>query len=114
MTVAYFDCSRGISGGAALAALLDAGADIDALSKELGFLGGDPSLLTTEEMMLGPFRVRTITVADAGARVGAGLGDLEHLLGTSRLPDRARDLALRVYRRLAEAEARVHGSSPER
>jgi pyridinium-3,5-bisthiocarboxylic acid mononucleotide nickel chelatase len=113
MTVAYFDCSRGISGGAALAALVDAGADVDALSKELGFLGGDLPILTTEEMMLGPFRVRTITVADGGARVGAGLGDLAHLLGTSQLPDRARDLALRVYRRLAEAEARVHGSSPD-
>jgi uncharacterized protein (DUF111 family) len=113
MTVAYFDCSRGISGGAALAALVDAGADIDALSKELGFLGGDDPILTTAEVVRGPFRVRTVAVADGETRVGGGLGDLESLLGTGRLPDRARDLALRVNARLAEAEARVHGSSPE-
>ena len=41
MRVAYLDCSRGINGVASLAALIDAGADIDSLSKELGSLASD-------------------------------------------------------------------------
>lgn len=112
MRVAYFDCSRGISGVASLAALVDAGADIDSLSKELEFLGGDLPILTTEEVVLGEFRVRRVSVVEGRARVGTGRTDLEALLGTSGLPDAPRDLALRVYGRLAEAEARVHGTSP--
>ncbi len=39
MRVAYFDCRPGISGGAALAALLDAGADVADLADRLDVLG---------------------------------------------------------------------------
>jgi uncharacterized protein (DUF111 family) len=113
MRIAYFDCSRGISGLAALAALVDAGADIDSLSKELRFLGSDLPIATTEEVVLGQFRVRTVSVREGREAVGRRLADLQTLLSASGLPDGARDLALRVYGRLAEAEARVHGSSPE-
>jgi pyridinium-3,5-bisthiocarboxylic acid mononucleotide nickel chelatase len=113
MRVAYFDCSRGISGIASLAALIDAGADIDYLSKGLGFLGSDDPLMRTEEVMLGEFRVRRVSVEGGRAQVGRRLADLEALLSAGGLPDAPRDLALRIYRRLAEAEARVHGSSPD-
>jgi uncharacterized protein (DUF111 family) len=113
MRVAYFDCSGGISGVAALAALIDAGADIGSISKELEFLGGDGPILSTEEVVLGEFRVRRVSVERGGASVGRQPADLEALLSEGGLPDAARDLALRIYGRLAEAEARVHGSSPE-
>jgi uncharacterized protein (DUF111 family) len=113
MRVAYFDCSRGISGVAALSALIDAGADIDSLSKELRFLGGERPLMRTEDAVLGEFRVRRVSVEGGGESVGKRLADLEALLSAGGLPDAARDLALRIYGRLAGAEARVHGSSPE-
>ena len=113
MRVAYFDCSGGISGVAALAALIDAGADVDSLSKELEFLGGNMPIMTTEDVVLGEFRVRRVTVEGGGESVGKRFPDLEALLSAGGLPDAARDLALRIYGRLAEAEARVHGSSPE-
>jgi uncharacterized protein (DUF111 family) len=113
MRVAYFDCSGGISGVAALAALIDAGADVDSISKELEFLDGDRPILSAEEVMLGEFRVRRVSVEGGGASVGRRPADLEALLSGSGLPDVARDLALRIYGRLGEAEARVHGSTPE-
>ncbi len=113
MRVAYFDCSRGISGVAALAALIDAGADMDSLSKELAFLGGDRPIMSTEDAVLGEFRVRRVSVVGGGESVGRLPADLEALLSTGGLPDAARDLALRIYGRLAEAEARVHGSTPK-
>lgn len=111
MRVAYFDCSRGISGVASLAALIDAGADVECLSKELEFLGGNHPILRAEEVVLGEFRVRSVSVEGGGTSVGRRLADLEALLSAGRLPDAARDMALRIYGRLAEAEARVHGSS---
>ena len=113
MRVAYFDCSGGISGVASLAALIDAGADIDSLSKELEFLGGGVPIMSTEEVVLGEFRVRRVSIEGGSASVGRRPADLEALLTAGGLPDPARDLALRIYGRLAEAEARVHGSSPE-
>jgi uncharacterized protein (DUF111 family) len=111
MRVAYFDCSGGISGVAALAALIDAGADVDSISKELEFLGGDGPILSTEEVVLGEFRVRRVSVEGGNAPVGRGLADLEEALSAGGLPDAALDLARSIYRRLVEAEARVHGSS---
>jgi uncharacterized protein (DUF111 family) len=113
MRVAYFDCSRGISGIASLAALIDAGADVDYLSKELEFLGSDRPIIRTDEAVVDQFRVRRISVKGGGTQVGRRLADVEALLDAGGLPDAARDLALRIYRRLAEAEARVHGSSPD-
>lgn len=113
MRVAYFDCSRGISGVAALAALIDAGADVDSLSKELEFLGGDRPIVRTEDAVVGEFRVRRVSVEGGGQSVARRPADLEALLSAGGLPDAASDLALRIYGRLAEAEARVHGSTPE-
>jgi uncharacterized protein (DUF111 family) len=113
MRVAYLDCSRGISGVTSLAALIDAGADVDQLSKELEFFGSVLPIIRTDSVILDGFRVRRVSVEGGGAPVGRRLADLEAILSTGGLPDAARDLALRIYGRLAEAEARVHGSSPE-
>jgi pyridinium-3,5-bisthiocarboxylic acid mononucleotide nickel chelatase len=113
MRVAYFDCGLGISGLAALAALIDAGADVDYLSKELEFLGRDLPIMRTDDVVLHEFRVRRISVEGGDAQAGRRLADLEALLSAGGLPHAAHDLAVRIYRRLAEAEARVHGSSPD-
>jgi uncharacterized protein (TIGR00299 family) protein len=43
-----------------------------------------------------------------------GLGEILAILDRSHLAPRVRDMASRVFRRLADAEARVHGTTPER
>ena len=114
MRVAYFDCAGGISGIAGLAAMIDAGADIDSLSKELAFLGAESPIMTDEEVMVGGFRARRVTVREGPRAVATRPSDLDALISGAELPAAARDLALAVYRRLAGAEARVHGSRPDR
>lgn len=113
MRVAYFDCGRGISGGAAFAALLDAGADTRALDAALTALGSDGRRARVEEAMVGPFRARRVSVDRGDEQLGSGLAHMEALLTKASLPDPARAMAIGVYRRLAEAEARVHGSDPD-
>ena len=113
MRVAYFDCARGISGGAAFAALLDAGADAGALAAALDTLGSDSTRVRVEDAMVGPFRARRVTIDRGDEQLGSGFADMEALLTKASLPDAARDIAIGVYRRLAEAEARVHGSQPD-
>lgn len=112
MRVAYFDCARGISGGAALAALLDAGADVAAVAACLDVLDRDGSRIGVEDVMVGAFRARAVSIDGGGEPVGRGLLEMEALITAASLPDGARDMALGVYRRLAEAEARVHASEP--
>ncbi len=42
-----------------------------------------------------------------------GLGEIEHLLSHAELPDLSKKRALAVFRALAEAEAQIHGKTPE-
>jgi uncharacterized protein (DUF111 family) len=113
MRVAYLDCSRGISGITALAALIDAGAEVDYVSRELEFLGSDLPVMRADSVVLEGFRVRRVSVEGGGTLVGRRLADLEAVLSAGGLPDAVRGLASRIYGRLAEAEARVHGSTPD-
>jgi hypothetical protein len=98
---------------ASLAALIDVGADVDSLSKELEFLGSDLPIMRTDSVVLDGFRVRRVIIEGGDASVGKHLADLEVLLSAGGLPDAVRDLALRIYGRIAEAEANVHGSTPD-
>jgi uncharacterized protein (DUF111 family) len=113
MRVAFFDCSRGISGLASLAALLDAGADVAEVTTRLDFLGREHPFVQADDVMLDAFRARMVSVEAGDVTMAQGLADIEGLVGGGSLPPAVRDLVLGVYGRLAEAEARVHGSSPD-
>lgn len=43
-----------------------------------------------------------------------GLGDILEIIGRLRAPQRAKDRAIRIFTRLADAEAAVHGIAPEK
>lgn len=115
MRVAYFDCPSGASGDMILGALVDAGAPFEALARELDALGVPGYRLERREVIKAGFRATKVDVAlgphEAGHR---GLRDILDILEGSRLAPAVRDMASRIFQRLAEAEARVHGTTPER
>jgi pyridinium-3,5-bisthiocarboxylic acid mononucleotide nickel chelatase len=115
MRLAYFDCPSGASGDMILGALVDAGAPFEALSRELAGLGVAGYRLERREVIKAGFRATKVDVAlghhEAGHR---GLREILDILEGSRLAPVVRDMASRIFRRLAEAEARVHGTTPER
>jgi len=115
MRLAYFDCPSGASGDMILGALVDAGAPFDVLTRELAGLGVDGYRLERREVIKAGFRATKVDVAlsrhEAGHR---GLREILDILEGSRLAPPVREMAARVFRRLAEAEARVHGTTPER
>jgi uncharacterized protein (TIGR00299 family) protein len=115
MKLAYFDCPSGASGDMILGALVDAGVPFEALTRELAGLGVDGYRLERHEVIKAGFRATKVDVA-VGRHEGGhrGLREILDILERSRLVPAVRDMASRVFRRLAEAEARVHGTTPER
>ena len=112
--IAYFDCVGGASGDMLLAALIDAGAPLESIRRALGSLPIQGWSLTSAPARRGALRALRVCVnVDAEPGDGRTLADLEALLAAGALPDAVAARALEVFRRLAHAEASVHGTAPE-
>jgi uncharacterized protein (TIGR00299 family) protein len=109
----HFDCFSGISGDMALAALIDAGVDAGAVRQAIESLGL-PIRLEVEKVRKGGFAATQVRVEAPEEDSHRFLPQVEEILGRGRLTPRQRELALRIFRRLAEAEAEAHGLPLER
>jgi uncharacterized protein (TIGR00299 family) protein len=109
MRVAYFDCFSGISGAMALGALVHAGADLERIADVVGGLPSAGFVIETEEVEalgIAALRLHVRSQADGVIRTYASI---RATLDQADLPDRVRHASQRVFRLLAEADARVHG-----
>jgi uncharacterized protein (TIGR00299 family) protein len=111
--VAYFDCIAGISGDMSLAALIDAGADFEELRKHLEVLPLEPFELEQEETDKSGVRATHVTVHAPEHAVIRTYSSIRTLLEAADLPPVPKATAQRIFRRLAEAEARVHRKDVE-
>jgi pyridinium-3,5-bisthiocarboxylic acid mononucleotide nickel chelatase len=108
MRLAYFDCIAGISGDSALAALIDAGVDLAELRGHLSTLPLEPFELEIDEVDEHGIRAIRLGVHTSGAAgVIRTYASVRALLDASDLPTAAAQLAHRILRRYADAEARV-------
>lgn len=119
MRAAWFNCSAGVAGDMLLGALVDAGADPDAVADAVAGLGVQGYALTFE-------RVQRCGVGATWANVVVHDHDHDHDHGPHRparevlaliegadLGDRVRARALAAYRALAEVEGGIHGIDPD-
>ncbi|HLB05777.1 MAG TPA: nickel insertion protein, partial [Thermodesulfobacteriota bacterium] len=106
--IAYFDCFSGISGDMIVGALLDAGVSFDWLRDELGKLPLNGYRLEVEDVKRGGIGGKKFRVKVEVEQVERRLGDIKELIENSTLPDDVKDFSIKVFERLAEAEARVH------
>lgn len=115
MKVAYFDCFSGAAGDMIVGALMDAGANQAALRDRLSALGLSGYSLTIDTVNKQGFAATRFRVDldEPGTHPHRHLSDILGIIDRSGLPDSVRSLASRVFTRLAEAEARVHGSTIE-
>jgi pyridinium-3,5-bisthiocarboxylic acid mononucleotide nickel chelatase len=114
MRIAYLDCSSGISGDMTLAALVDAGVPLEKLNEAVGSLGLPGVKLTAQEVKRHGFRATGITVEHEPEQKHRHLHHIEAIIDASRLTPKQRETGRRVFRRLAEAEAKVHGTTVEK
>ena len=114
--IAYFDCPSGAAGDMIMGALVDAGAPFEALRDALHGLDLTGWDLVRHEVRRGDFRATKVDVEIAAAahHHHRTLGDIVAILDGSRLPAPVTERARRIFERLADAEARVHGTTRER
>ncbi len=113
MKALHFDCFSGISGDMTLGALIDAGADRDAILAAIASLGL-PIQVEVEKVRKGGFAATAVHVEAPEETGHRFLPDVEEILSRGKLSERQHDLARRIFRRLAEAESAAHGLPLER
>lgn len=142
MKVLYFDCFAGISGDMTIAALLDLGLDKDEFLRKLGLLNLDGYTLdigktSKNGISATYFKVNLLHGNDhddtdehehhvdhehhenehhehhQGEHVHRNFAQIKELIENSELEADVKDMAVRIFENLAQAEGKIHGKSPQ-
>src|SRR3982751_4272598 len=114
MRTLYFDCYAGASGEMILGALVGAGCDAATLVENLSALnvaGYDVQFTTVNRSGLSATRALVNAPHEHKHR---HLKDIEKIINDSKLSGNVKTRASAIFRRLAEAEARVHNEPIEK
>jgi len=114
MRIAYFDCFSGISGNMILGGLLDLGVPIHVMEEHLGKLGlesFDIEASPADRAHLGGTHV-TVTPRERATKE-RNFKEIRGLIENSSLEEDVKQSSLLAFRRLAEAEGRIHREKPE-
>jgi pyridinium-3,5-bisthiocarboxylic acid mononucleotide nickel chelatase len=114
MKLAYLDCASGISGDMTLGALVDLGVDMERLNGAIESLGLPGCRLQRTEVKKKGFRATQVTVQYEPEHVHRHLHHILAMIAQGRLSDRQKTRAESIFRRLAEAEAKVHGTTVDK
>ncbi len=114
--IAYLDMNSGISGDMLLGCLIDAGWSVEALREVVVKLKLPTSEWAVEarQVMKGPMRATLVEVQAQEGHVHRGLADIRALIEPADLPSEVKKAALGAFTRLAEAEAKVHGTTVDK
>jgi len=109
--VLYFDCYAGISGDMTVGALLDLGVPLELLRESLALLPIPCSSYTIqqEETARRGLRATKFSVRTEEHQPHRHYSGIVAMIEQSSLPEGVRERARRIFSRLAEAEAKVHG-----
>lgn len=111
--IAYLDCVGGLAGDMLLAALLDAGADMELLRGVPAALGIDGVEITSERVErqgIGALHLRIEASDDHAHR---GYREIRKLVEEADLSERAQSRSLDAFARLARVEGAIHGVPPD-
>jgi uncharacterized protein (TIGR00299 family) protein len=115
MVIAYFDCFSGISGDMTLGALVDAGVSIDALRAELARLDLPGYKIKAEKVTRSGIAATKVDVIIDNKEHGErNLADILKLIESTGLATAIKQKSGMIFKRLAEAEAKVHGTTVDK
>ena len=112
MRIAYFDCFAGASGDMILGALMDAGLSVERLREELAKLHLSHYEVSVEKVIKkgigGSQAIIAVDDHHGHHHQHRNLHHIEEIIGSSSLDDAVKQKSLKIFRRLAEVEAKVH------
>ena len=115
MKILQFEMIGGASGDMILGALIELGVDAKRLQQELSSLPIEPF-----EIEAKPFQNDKLHGTQVAVRVhehphphARNLRDIRKIVTESHLPQRVKELSLKVFDRIAKAEAKVHGTTTD-
>jgi uncharacterized protein (TIGR00299 family) protein len=112
MKIIYFDCFAGASGDMLLAALLDAGAPLEAVKQELACLPLSGSELKLKRVLKKGISALDLTVAITDEQLThRHYHQIATMLSASALSPQVKAMSLTIFNRLAEAEGKIHGKA---
>lgn len=111
MKVLYFDCFSGASGDMILGALLDLGVALESLRKPLQTLGLEEFELDSERIVKKGVRATQfrVVVKRNAEQPRRHLRQLLDIVAGGDLPESVKQASAETFRRIAQAEAEVHG-----
>lgn len=113
--IAYFDLPSGLSGDIFLSCLVDAGWDIASLQKLVDSLNlGEPCTVSASRVIRRGVSATHVDVQTPQSNKHRHLHHIEAIINGAALSQLTKDRAIAVFRRLAEAEARVHGTTVQK
>jgi pyridinium-3,5-bisthiocarboxylic acid mononucleotide nickel chelatase len=110
MKVLCYDCFSGISGDMNLGAMIDLGIDISYLKRELDKLNLSGWELLAEKAQRHGITGTKVTVRQTvHEHAHRHLSDIEKIISGSSLPESVKQLSMKIFMKIATAEAAVHG-----
>jgi hypothetical protein len=113
MKIAWFDCFSGISGNMVLGALIDAGLEIEKLKQDLTRLNLSGYEIKARKVNRGIITGTLVDVEIQEKGVERHLQDILTIIESSTLPQEVKKTTNAIFTKLAEAEAKVHGTDIE-
>jgi uncharacterized protein (TIGR00299 family) protein len=111
--IAYLDCASGAAGDMLLGALVDLGLPVEELQGELAKLRLGGWHLEARKVHRAGLHATKVDVVTDGHVHGRRLGDILELIDRSTLDGAVKERSSALFRRLADAEASVHGTGAD-
>jgi hypothetical protein len=113
LKIAYLDIFAGASGDMLLGALLDAGLSLDELRSALSKLPLSGYHISARRAQRGLLSGTQVCVAIQGEEQPRSLSQILSIIAASELPQQVKEQGTCIFHRLAQAEAKVHGTTVE-
>ncbi len=112
--VAYFDCFSGISGDMIIGSLISSGLDINSLKRELKKLKLEGLEINSKRVMRNGISAIKFDVTSTEKGKHRHLAEINNIIEKSKLDDEIKVQAKKIFRRIAEAESKIHDQPLEK
>jgi uncharacterized protein (TIGR00299 family) protein len=113
MKIGYFDCFSGAGGDMIAAAFIDAGLDVEFLRGQLDSLGIEGLEIKITQADRCGVRATKFEPVFPQQHHHRNLQDIVDIISKSKIGTEAKQTAISIFERLADAEAAVHGKSKD-